>query len=328
MSLKDDEMKLKVLELDNEGMSIRDIEAETGIPRSTVGDFLRGESYVSWWKEHEHLKKPTEIKKEGFKMVFLDVEVAPAITLAFNMFKHFSSPDHIVQFPYMLTAAWNWLHEDEDTIHARSLPDYDSFNEDVTNDSELIVDLWEVLDECDILVAQNAKFDKGWMSQQFALHGLPEPSPYRVICTLKGNKNNFSLPSNSLGYVVKYFRLEQEKLKHDGIDLWKRCMSGDEDAFEDMVTYNRGDIPTLRNLYLTTRAHIEKHPNLAVYFSDSKQRCPVCGGDHFEKLDKFAYTNLSKFESYRCTGCGTVKRGSEAKNDKEHRRNLLRNVIR
>ena len=49
-------------------------------------------------------------------------------------------------------------------------------------------------------------------------------------------------------------------------------------AFEEMLVYNRGDIPTLRNLYLTTRAHIEKHPNLSIYFNDDKQRCPVCGG--------------------------------------------------
>ena len=42
-------------------------------------------------------------------MVFLDLKFASAKVLAFNMFKHFSSPDHIVQFPYVLTAAWNWL---------------------------------------------------------------------------------------------------------------------------------------------------------------------------------------------------------------------------
>ena len=246
-----------------------------------------------------------------------------------HTFKHFSSPDHIIQFPYVLTAAWNWLHDEEDVIHHRALPDYGMFEQDMTDDSELIMDLWKVLDEADVVTIQNSKFDLGWISQQFALHGIPEPSPYRVICTLKGDKQNFSLPSNSLGYVVKYFRLEQEKLKHDGIDLWKRCMSGDLEAFDDMVTYNRGDIPTLRRLYLATRAYIERHPNLAIYYNDGKTRCPVCGGDDLKPLDgKLAFTNLSKFSSYRCGDCGTVKRSAQALNTTESRKGLLRNVIK
>jgi len=326
MSLANDEVKLLVIELDNQGWSASEIATQTGLGKSTITDFLRKETWQQWWAEnsiHGH------DDFDGYKMVFLDVEVAPAIVVAFNMFKAFSSPDHIVQFPYLLTAAWNWLHDDKDVIHHRALTDYETFEEDVTNDYELVCDLWKVLDECDVMVAQNAKFDKGWISQQFALYGLPEPSPYRIICTLKGNKGNFSLPSNSLGYTTKYFRLEQEKLKHDGIDLWKRCMAGEDAAFDEMVTYNKGDIPTLRDLYLTTRAHIERHPNLAMYFKDGKSRCPVCGGDHLTLLDgKLAFTNLSKFQSYRCEDCGTVKRSAQALNTTEHRKNQLRNVIR
>lgn len=324
-SLKDDEIKLLVVNLDEQGYSASEIAAQTGLGKSTITDFLRKESWQQWWATQSTQGE----QQDGFKMVFLDLEVAPAVVMAFNMFKHFSSPDHIMQFPYVLTAAWNWLHDPEDLIHSRSLMDYEVFEQDVKDDSELIYDLWKVLDEADIVVAQNAKFDIGWFNQQCALYGIPEPSPYRIICTLKADKNNFSLPSNSLGYVVKYFRLEQEKLKHDGIDLWRRCMAGDADAFEDMLTYNRGDIPTLRNLYLTTRAHIEKHPNLAMYYKDGKTRCPVCGGEHLEELQgKLAFTNLSKFTSYRCLDCGTVKRGAKALNTTEQRKAQLRNVVK
>lgn len=324
MNLQNDEVKRQVISLRAEGNTIKEIEYLTGIPRSTVQDFLSRITHKKWWDEYSG-----DEVKSGYKMVFLDIEVAPATTLLFNMFNHFSTPDHIEEFPYILTAAWNWLHDDKGVIHHRSLPDYPAFKVNIKDDSQLVYDLWQVLDECDILVAQNAKFDKGWISQQFALHGLPEPSPYRIICTLKNSKGNFALPSNSLGYVVKYFRLEQEKLKHDGIDLWKRCKAGDLEAFDEMVTYNRGDIPTLRDLYLTTRAHIEKHPNLAIYFNDDEVRCPVCGSSHLSKLDgKLAFTNLSKFQSYRCGDCGTVKRDSTALNNSQSRKNLLRNVIR
>lgn len=325
MSLQNNEMKVLVVALDEQGFTASEISAQTGLAKSTITDFLRKETWQKWWGDYDSQLT----HEDGFKMVFLDLEVAPSVVLAFNMFKHFSSPDHIIQFPYVLTAAWNWLHEPEDVIHSRSLLDYEVFEKDIHDDSELIYDLWKVLDEADIVVAQNAKFDIGWFNQQCALYSIPEPSPYRIICTLKGDKQNFSLPSNSLGYVVKYFRLEQEKLKHDGIDLWKRCMAGKKDAFEDMLTYNRGDIPTLRNLYLTTRAHIEKHPNLAMYYKDGKTRCPVCGGEHIQELEgKLAFTNLSKYSSYRCLDCGTVKRSAQALNSSEQRKNQMRNVIK
>ena len=327
MKLKDDNTKWYVVRLWEEGNSNREISKLTGVSKSAVQEFLSGKTHKDWW-ENRYSSDDNE-SDDGFKMVFLDLEVAPAKVLAFNMFKHFSSPDHIVQFPYVLTAAWNWLHDDENEIFSIALSDCESFSKDVTDDYEIIVELWNVLDQADVVVAQNARFDVGWFSQQCAKHGLPEPSPYRVICTLKNSKGNFSLPSNSLGYVVKYFNLEHHKLKHDGIELWKRCMDGEVKAFEEMLVYNRGDIPTLRNLYLTTRAHIEKHPNLSIYFNDDKQRCPVCGGENLVDLTgKFAYTNLSKFDSVRCNDCGTVKRKSTALTDSVKRKKFLRNVIK
>tara|TARA_Y100000296_G_scaffold86556_1_gene126705 strand:- start:140 stop:1084 length:945 start_codon:yes stop_codon:yes gene_type:complete len=48
-----EEQKLHIIDLDKAGLSGRKIEAETGVPRSTVGDFLRRESYQSWWEEYD-----------------------------------------------------------------------------------------------------------------------------------------------------------------------------------------------------------------------------------------------------------------------------------
>src|SRR5690606_26236564 len=185
-----------------------------------------------------------------------------------------------------------------------------------------------LLNEADIVVAQNAMFDIGWATQRFAIHGLPEPSPYRVVCTLKGLKKAMSLPSNSLGYSTKYFDLGHKKLHNEGISLWIGCMNGDIDSFGKMKEYNIGDIPTLRELYLLTRPHIPNHPNVSVYYDDGEEHCGVCGGVSLVKLTKNAYTNLSEYHSYRCSDCGTVRRDSRSLTVGKQRLKFNRAVIK
>lgn len=54
MSRLTEEQKLQIIDLDQAGLSGRKIELDTGVPRSTVGDFLRRESYQSWWEEYDN----------------------------------------------------------------------------------------------------------------------------------------------------------------------------------------------------------------------------------------------------------------------------------
>ncbi len=276
-------------------------------PYEKQREFLDIENFASY------LKAQDKAKPVGAKVLFLDLEVSASIVAAFSMFKHFSTPDHVMQFPYILSFAANWLHDKEEDVYAVHLADFDMFEEDHANDKELVMRLWQFLEEADIVVIHNAIFDVGWFSQRCAYWDLPEPSPYRVCCTVKGLKKSMSLPSNSLGYSTKYFNLGHEKLKHDGISLWIRCMAGEIEALDLMKQYNVGDIPTLRQLYLKIRAWIPNHPNIALYYGDSTttRRCGVCGSTNLEKLETKAYTNLSIFNAYRCGDCGTVKRDGE-----------------
>jgi hypothetical protein len=106
-------------------------------------------------------------------------------------------------------------------------------------------------------------------------------------------------------------------------------MAGKPEAFSKMKTYNIGDIPTLRELYLKIRAWIPNHPNVALYFGDnSKMRCSVCGGEHLTLLEGKAYTNLSVFDAYRCDDCGTVKRSGVSLTTSQERKHLLRHITK
>jgi hypothetical protein len=275
--------------------------------------FYGGASIQKAWPMKIKPLQPEVAPTTGAKVLFLDLEVSASVVAAFSMFKHFSTPDHIIQFPYILSFACNWLHEPEDKIYAVHLADFEGFEEDHKSDKELVMRLWQFFEEADIIVIQNEGFDRGWFSQRCAYWDLPEPAPYRVCCTLKGLKKATSLPSNSLGYSTKYFNLGHQKLSHDGISLWIRCMNGEVEALDLMKEYNIGDIPTLRQLYLKIRPWIPNHPNVALYYGDKdgRKRCSVCGSTHLMELESKAYTNLSIFTAYRCNDCGTVKRDGE-----------------
>lgn len=50
--LDDDNLKIEVLRLENENYNIREISEALEIPKTTVGDFLRKRTYLSWWAEN------------------------------------------------------------------------------------------------------------------------------------------------------------------------------------------------------------------------------------------------------------------------------------
>lgn len=264
----------------------------------------------------------------GAKIFLGDVETSYTISYHFGRFKQFISPKQVIQEPYMLTFAGKWLHNP--SIFSRKLPDYpEEFARDHKSDRKLIEDLWQVLDECDIFVAHNARFDRGWANQRFAYYGMQPPSPYITIDTLAGLKEAFSLPSNSLEAACNYFELDSRKLSNGGAELWRRCMEGDPEAFEEMESYNIGDIPTLEELYLTVRPYMRKHPNIALFHPDqSVMRCVRCGSDDLvEEKGKSAHTFLSKFKVYRCQECGSCARDRQNVREKAAMKKTLANIL-
>lgn len=82
-SLKDDNTKLLVIQLDREGYTQNKISEITGIGKSTIGDFLRKESHIAFWEQyddgefdqidilHGTIEEPTvnRVKMEGKRFV-------------------------------------------------------------------------------------------------------------------------------------------------------------------------------------------------------------------------------------------------------------------
>ncbi|QYC52458.1 DNA polymerase III, epsilon subunit [Salmonella phage SSBI34] len=339
----------QVLELMKAGLSQREVARTLGkeSQESTVRNMLRremaryevdnvvdllkvseGSTDSSFAPEDLEFIESVKQKAAGAKVFLGDVETSPSIAYSFGRFKQFIAPKQVIMEPYMLTFAGKWLHNP--SIFSRKLTDYpEEFSRDHRSDRKLVEDLWKILDECDIFIAHNARFDQGWANQRFAFYGMKPPSPYVVIDTLKALKEAFSLPSNALEAACNYFELDSRKLSHEGFNLWRRCVEGDPSAFEEMETYNIGDIPTLEELYLTVRPWMKKHPNISLFHPDqSVMRCVRCGSDQMiEEKGKFATTYLSKFKVYRCQGCGSCARDRKNVREKAAMKKTLANIL-
>lgn len=165
----------------------------------------------------------------------------------------------------------------------------------------LLKEVWELLDEADIVIAHNGKqFDIPTLIARFLFYGLKPPSPYRVIDTKQEFKKYTKTGSNKLDDLGDYYGLGR-KIEHEGFPLWKACMAGDRNAWQKMKKYNKQDVLLLEKIYLKLRPWISNHPNLSMYLEQTS--CPKCGSVMGFNKSGF-YTNTStRYQVYRCKNC-------------------------
>lgn len=177
-------------------------------------------------------------------------------------------------------------------------------------DKSLIEELWVLLDDCDVLVAYNGKgYDVKEIQAGFLKYNLPPPSPFKIVDPMLIAKKKFRLPFKSMKYLADYLQVTQ-KIENIGMALWKNVMLGDEEAVQEMLEYNKGDVVTLRDVYYKLRAWGNDGVNLALYDDEHDMLCPHCGSDNIEPLAKLAYAVSRKYHAYRCQSCLAVMRSN------------------
>lgn len=259
----------------------------------------------------------------GPKVLSLDIETSPIEGRVWGLFKQNVGLNQIIKDWNILSFCAKWLHSDE--VIYKDLRDADN----IADDTELVRELWDLLDEADIVIAQNGKrFDVPKINARFVMLGLKPPSPYKVIDTLLMAKQQFGFTSKKLEYMTDKL-CTTKKRKHEkfpGMELWNQCLAGNLEAWEEMRLYNIDDVVSMEELYLIMRPWYVGHPNVAIYFKDDEPtlRCPKCGSDHV-KVDGFTFTQAGKYERVHCQDCGGWSRGRYTLNSMEERRVQLSN---
>lgn len=304
----------EALSLRNQGLSSRKIGKILGKGKSTLNDFF---------SKYDRVVAETSGEFTGPKVLVFDIEIAPVLGYVWSLWKQNVGLNQIKEDWYVLSWAAKWLHED--TVMYQDQRDA----ENIEDDKELLEGIWNLLDEAHVVVTQNGKkFDVKKLNARFILNGMKPPSSFRHIDTLEIAKRHFAFTSNKLQYMTDNLCEKYKKSGHQkfsGFELWKECLAGNIEAFDEMRDYNKLDVLSLEELYFKLLPWCNNLPNFNVYNPESLEMICHCGSKSFSK-NGYHYTNLSVFHRYSCDKCGKEQRGRTNLLSKEKRDTLKMNI--
>jgi DNA polymerase elongation subunit (family B) len=197
----------------------------------------------------------------------------------------------------------------------------------VRDDYKLVKELRELLDEADIVVAQNGKrFDVRKVNARMIQHGIAPPSPYAVVDTMVVAKKYFAFTSQKLKWTSTILGVAQkdDHKKYPGFELWERCLLDNPGAWKEMEKYNKQDVRATWEVYLKMRPWIDNHPNRGLYAPSETPMCPKCGSGNMSK-EGIRVTVGGSYHQHRCRDCGGWARGKTLLQPLAQRKKMLVN---
>jgi hypothetical protein len=230
------------------------------------------------------------------RILLLDLEISP------NVGRFYDKPweARIIkteQYQYLLCASWKWLGKRKITTFA--LPDFPNWKKNRFDDSALVKELWEAINQADALCAHNLnRFDIRKACARFIVNDLDPPHPCQMIDTLAIAKRKFGFIDNTLQGLCIQLGIGKKTSKTYS-DLWEACLEGDEVAWKRMKRYNRQDVRLLEKLYKRLMPWIQPFPRLRM----DNGKCPKCGGMTFKK-NGIKYYPHAYAQRWKCLTCG------------------------
>lgn len=257
------------------------------------------------------------------RIATLDIETSPILAYVWGLFKQFVGLNQIHTDWSILAFSYKWLDE-KNVIHHNT---GGRGKAKVRDDSQLLKLLWSVLDEADIIIAQNGvKFDIKKINARFIQAGLPPPSPYKVVDTMLEARKIAAFTSNKLAWLSDVLTdvPKDEHKEFPGFELWEACLADNPKAWKAMQKYNDIDILGTEQVYLKLRPYMIGHPNLAAYNDSTDIQCPKCSSTKVQKRG-LTVTQSGQYQRLQCGGCGGWARTRYTGNSIQKRKSLLSN---
>jgi transposase-like protein len=233
------------------------------------------------------------------KILLFDIETAPMMAYTWSLYNEITSMKMVEKDWYCLCWSAKWLDNKE--IFVDALPNYKNYKKNPEDDKHIMKKLWKLFDKADIIVAHNgSKFDIKSVNARFIYHGMPPPSPYKIIDTLTSARRYFNFTSNKLNDLGQFLKVGKKVLL-SGFELWKGCMRGDLRSWRKMIKYCKQDVRLLEKIYIKMRPYIKNHPNISVSYID-RPNCPRCKSSRVTPSGKYkGKSHISQL--YRCLDC-------------------------
>jgi len=249
----------------------------------------------------------------------LDIETSPYLAFVWNMWDQNIGVEQIVEERTVVSFCWKPLGGKPVYMDTGG-----KGKSHVRNDYWLLVALSKILDDADIVIAQNGKaFDLKVVNARLMMHNLKPYSPIRIIDTRNAAKEVAAFPHNKLAWLSKHLTdsPKDDHRKFPGMELWAECLKDNPLAWAEMKKYNIQDVVATEKLYLRLRPWIANHPNLGVYMQ--KQCCPACGSERVHKRGE-QVSQASAYVRFHCQDCGKWSQGKSMLTKLAVRKVLLR----
>lgn len=264
-------------------------------------------------------------KPKGPKVLLFDIETAPVLGYVWQLWDQNVALNQIHSDWYVLSWCAKWLGDDP----KRTMYMDQRKAKNMENDKAILKKIWELLDEADVVITQNGrKFDQKKLNARFVMHGFQPPSSYKHIDTYLLAKKHFGFISNKLEYMSEKLCVTYKKSKHvkfSGFELWRECLARNLEAWNEMEMYNKQDVLTLEELY-TKLIPWDNTVNFDLYHNDLDITCK-CGSQDF-KRNGYYYTQVGKFQRYKCTKCGSETRDRKNLLTKDKKETIRVNTVK
>ena len=213
------------------------------------------------------------------KIMVYDIETSRTEATVWWTGKQYINHKQLRTEPKIISVAWKWIGEDN-----VSYLTWDKKHCDKT----MLQKFLKEYNKASMVIGQNNNsFDNKWINTRAAKHKLRVDRYVKSFDIYRMAKRYFRLPSFSMAYMANYFGLTL-KQSHEGIHMWDMIEYGTKEEQKEyltkMVDYNKGDIVTTEELYMTLKPYFGSVTNIAVKKGLPKWACPVSGSTDIELL--------------------------------------------
>lgn len=229
------------------------------------------------------------------RTLVIDIETTPHLGWVWSLWDQNVALSQVEQVGTVMCFAAKWVGEKQ-VIFASDHHD---------GHRPMLQQAWNLLDEADEVVGYNSKnFDLKHLAREFLVAGMSPPAPWVDIDLLPHVKRRFRFMSNKLDHVARELDLGG-KVQHQGFELWRGCIAGDEKSWRLMRRYNRQDVILTEALYERLRPWITAGVNRQLEHPDG---CSRCGAGYLIRRG-FCHTNVGRYVQLQCKNCGGYMRG-------------------
>lgn len=200
------------------------------------------------------------IEQEIPKVLILDIETKPIQAWVWGIFDQNIPLNMVTQDGSILSWSAKWLGEPESKVMYK---DMRGKEKNLSNDKELLLPLWKLMNEATIILGQNSdSFDIKKLNARFIQNGLDAPDEYKTIDTLKLARRYFGFMSNKLEHLSSILNKKHTKSTHKqfpGFSLWEQCIAGNLKAWKEMQSYNKLDVFATEEVFLKLSKYVKNN---------------------------------------------------------------------